>query len=284
MAKQAGPYFITGTIGGISFYKSGGEYLVRRAGGPSRKKINTSPKFEITRYNLSEFAACSAQGAFLRRRLAWFFKLNDKLMYRRMTKMFTQLKNYDTASAYGKRCVSQALKTDEGKRLFCNFAFSKQPLQETLLGRLFVSTTKELVLRDVKITFPTGANNVVLSAVRLQANLEHKSCSHAGYTPICMGVNSKTQTLRLVPEEVAGNTNGNEFYFLQLKFYCNDTWFESGAKDVVGCIAIDPALVKEDKPVSFKGEQLPFKLSRLTAKKIKTSAKKITKEKKEAPA
>lgn len=49
MALQAGPIFIVGTIGDLTYYKMNGRYYVRLKSTLSGKKIKTSPRFKLTR-------------------------------------------------------------------------------------------------------------------------------------------------------------------------------------------------------------------------------------------
>ena len=48
MAKQKGPQFITGTIGGLTYYKLHGKYYVRKKSSLSRKRVKRSPAFRRT--------------------------------------------------------------------------------------------------------------------------------------------------------------------------------------------------------------------------------------------
>jgi hypothetical protein len=48
MAKQKGPKFITGTIGGLTYYKLEGTYYVRKKSTLSRKRVKRSPAFQRT--------------------------------------------------------------------------------------------------------------------------------------------------------------------------------------------------------------------------------------------
>jgi hypothetical protein len=48
MAKQCGTIRITGTIGGICFYKMHGEYLARAKSSLSGKRVKTDPAFKTT--------------------------------------------------------------------------------------------------------------------------------------------------------------------------------------------------------------------------------------------
>jgi hypothetical protein len=49
MAKQQGPNFITGTVGGICFYSMDGKFYARRKSSLSKKRVKNDPAFELTR-------------------------------------------------------------------------------------------------------------------------------------------------------------------------------------------------------------------------------------------
>lgn len=57
MSKQSSLITFTGKMGGISFYKTkDGSHLARQAGGVTRERIMSDPRFERTRENMGEFA------------------------------------------------------------------------------------------------------------------------------------------------------------------------------------------------------------------------------------
>ncbi|MBL7919386.1 MAG: hypothetical protein JNJ40_03670 [Bacteroidia bacterium] len=262
MAKQVGPFFISGTIQGISFYKSGKAWLVRRAGGPGKKQIQTSPHFERTRYNLSEFAACSANGAFMRRFMARSFKFNDNCMYRRFTQLLTQLKNYDTVSPYGTRCISKALKHKPAKDLFCGFNFNTAALSDAVSVLPTVNNKQEICFAANSIAFPRGANKVVITALHAHFDFNSKQATGYEYSTQTLSKNNGWQPLCLKPLKNTRAKKAMAFYFLQLRFFCNELPFANGKKDVVACIAIDPPTDKVVPPALLSAYQLPFAIGR----------------------
>ena len=262
MAKQVGPFYISGTIQGISFYKSGNAWLVRRAGGPSKKQIQTSPHFERTRYNLSEFAACSANSAFIRRFMARSFKFNDNCMYRRFTRLLTQIKNYDTVSPYGRRCISKALKHKPAKALFCGFNFNTLALSDAVCVLPTVNNKQEICFAANSIVFPRGADKVVITALQAHIDVENKQAVGYEYTTLTLSKNNSAQPLCLKPLQNTDAKKAMAFYFLQLRFFCNELPFANGKKDVVACIAIDPPTDKVVPPAMLSAYQLPFAMAR----------------------
>lgn len=66
MSKQVGIIKLDGTIGGISFYTSGGQSLARVATGPSKERIAKDQAFQRTRENNQEFAGSAKAAKALR--------------------------------------------------------------------------------------------------------------------------------------------------------------------------------------------------------------------------
>jgi len=66
MSKQMGLIKLKGNIGGISFYKSGGEDLARVANGPSKERIANDATFQRTRENKTEFGGAATAAKALR--------------------------------------------------------------------------------------------------------------------------------------------------------------------------------------------------------------------------
>ncbi len=262
MAKQVGPFFISGTIQGISFYKSGDQHLVRKAGGPSKKLIQSSPNFERTRYNLSEFAACSANGAFIRRFMARSFKFNDSCMYQRFTQLLTQIKNYDTVSPYGARCIGKALHNKAAKQLLCSFNFNKVALQQAVSILPTINRQQQIGFAPNSIVLPRGANKVLITASQIHFDFTNKQATGYEYTTLTLDKNNCTQQQYLKPLQTNTAKKAMAFYFLQLRFFCNDLPFANGNKDVVACIAIDPPLAKVNKPPLVSAYTLPFAMAR----------------------
>jgi hypothetical protein len=59
MAQQAGPVFIQGTLGGITFYKRMGKWLARKKTSLNKKRVSTDPAFSGSRRASAGFAAAA---------------------------------------------------------------------------------------------------------------------------------------------------------------------------------------------------------------------------------
>mgnify|MGYP007127515140 CR=1 FL=1 len=66
MANQKGIIKIEGTVGGMTFYKKDGQYLVKEKSSISADKIANDPAFARTRENNAEFGAAGTAGKLLR--------------------------------------------------------------------------------------------------------------------------------------------------------------------------------------------------------------------------
>ena len=66
MAKQKGFIKLQGSLGGLTFYESGGNSIVKTTGGVDKSRINNDPNYKRTRENMSEFGASATVGKALR--------------------------------------------------------------------------------------------------------------------------------------------------------------------------------------------------------------------------
>ncbi|HNW97515.1 MAG TPA: hypothetical protein PKK00_03810 [Bacteroidales bacterium] len=105
MSKQTGLIKLKGNIGGISFYKSGGEDLARRANGPSKERILKDPSFVRTRENNSEFGGCAFAAKTLRMALISVIQSKaDPRVSARLTQIFKEV-NLKGSGTRGQRTI-----------------------------------------------------------------------------------------------------------------------------------------------------------------------------------
>lgn len=106
MAQQKGIIPLRGTIGNITFYKSGDGYLAREKGGIDANRIATDPAFQRTRENGAEFGRAGAAGKVLRNSLrALLQNTADSRMVGRLTKQMMKVLQADTINERGFRNV-----------------------------------------------------------------------------------------------------------------------------------------------------------------------------------
>lgn len=83
MARQAGPFFITGTIGGLTFYHMGGQYYVRRKSSLSKRRVKTDPVFSGLMRHANLLGVASSLSSLVYRSLPR--ERRDIGLFRRMT-------------------------------------------------------------------------------------------------------------------------------------------------------------------------------------------------------
>ncbi|BDD12911.1 hypothetical protein FUAX_53430 (plasmid) [Fulvitalea axinellae] len=171
MARQKGIIKIQGKIGGMSFYRQNGEYLVREAGGVSAERMRTDPAFARTRENQAEFAEAGRQGKLIR--TAFRNSLAGAptgSSAARLTQRLMKVLQADTTNGRGERTVS-----DGDLALITGFEFNgKAGLDSTLFSEVslgFDDTAEELtvsasVVPVTDVVAPAGATHFrVRSAV-----------------------------------------------------------------------------------------------------------------------
>ncbi len=155
MARQKGIFKIKGTIGDVTFYKSGDGYLVREKGGIDANRIASDPAFQRTRENGSEFGRAGKAGKALRTALRpLLLNSADHRMVSRLTQSMMKVIQADATSPRGLRNV-----IDGEAELLLGFEFNIRGKLGTTLFAPFVPTidrvTGELKI-DIASYIPTN--------------------------------------------------------------------------------------------------------------------------------
>lgn len=108
MSKQKGIIKLTGTMGGITFYKTAEDgFLAREKGGVSKERIATDPNFQRTRENGEEFGTAGKAGKLLRTSIrALLQDMADTRMTNRLTQRMLKVIQADDMNERGKRNVT----------------------------------------------------------------------------------------------------------------------------------------------------------------------------------
>jgi hypothetical protein len=107
MSKQIGLIRLKGKIGGVSFYKSGGDDLARVANGPTKERIDNDPAFIRTRENNKEFGGSATAAKSFRLALAFFVQsMGDSRLTSRLTKLFKEINSLSLTAARGQRPIT----------------------------------------------------------------------------------------------------------------------------------------------------------------------------------
>ncbi|WP_442787826.1 hypothetical protein [Flavobacterium suncheonense] len=155
MARQKGIFKIKGTIGDVTFYKSGDGYLVREKGGIDANRIASDPAFQRTRENGSEFGRAGKAGKMLRTAFRpLLLNSADHRMVSRLTQSMMKVIQADATSPRGLRNV-----LDGEAELLLGFEFNIRGKLGTTLFAPFVPTidrvTGELKI-DIAPFIPTN--------------------------------------------------------------------------------------------------------------------------------
>jgi len=225
MAKATGILKIEGTLENITFYKSADGQMVRTKGGVSKKRILNDPAFIRTRENGAEFGHSANTAKMLRTALGpMAFKAKDRLLFSRLLKLMSQLKNLDTTSARGARKVAEGLVDVNAQQLLKGFDFnSKAGLKTVLLATIAVDTaTGEITTADFnpveQIKYPAGATHFSMQSAFLNLDfntgIANISFSPSTSFPLAQGIASPVLTPSAVPDGT-----GTQMFFLLIEFF-----------------------------------------------------------------
>lgn len=136
MARQQGIIPLKGTIGNITFYKSGDGYLAREKGGIDANRIATDPAFQRTRENGAEFGRAGNGSKMLRNAFRQMLQLSaDRLMTSRLTRAMMTVIKADAVNERGLRNI-----IDGEAELLQGFEFNQQGKLATTLYAPFTAT------------------------------------------------------------------------------------------------------------------------------------------------
>jgi len=136
MSKQKGLIKLTGSMGGITFYKTTVDgYLAREKGGVSKERIANDPNFQRTRENGEEFGRAGKASKLLRNSIRGLLQnASDSRMSNRLTQRMVKVIQADATSDRGKRNV-----IDGEAELLTDFEFNKKAKLGTTLYAPFIS-------------------------------------------------------------------------------------------------------------------------------------------------
>ena len=166
MAQQKSLLKIEGTMGGMTFYKKDGQYLVKEKSHISADKIANDPNFERTRENNAEFGAAGSAGKLLRDALrSLMLNASDSYIASRVTQLMMNELKLDITSIRGSRLPAIGIITDAGKALLNGFNFNANSLLSGVLYKAYnvdsasgVITINDLIPQK-DMAYPTGATH-----------------------------------------------------------------------------------------------------------------------------
>lgn len=167
MARQTSLIKVTGKLGGVSFYTSGGEDLARMATGPTKAQIATDISFQRTRENNTEFGGSAHVAKAMRTAFSFAIKsYGDTSLTGRLTAVFKRI-NLNGTGTRGKRPI----KLSANKTLLRDFEFnSKSPLTSKFSAPFTVtaSTGRNSATFDIPVFTPYDALDVPSGATHFR--------------------------------------------------------------------------------------------------------------------
>jgi len=225
MARPRGIVQFTGTLNGISVYKSKHGWIVRKAGGPDPEKMKKDKKFARTRENGKEFGACGRAAGWVRKAL--FPQLKESGDFRvvsRLTKVFMEIKNLDVFSVRGKRTVEAGLQTDGGKGLLKGFEFNSDAQVTNLLKTKYTLKTgtgaisiQELVPKK-HMNAPKGSTHASFKSIALRIDFNTGKFEVQESIAKRVALDNRSITLLLKPAALS-QQSGASLVLLQICFY-----------------------------------------------------------------
>lgn len=181
MARQAGILPIEGTLGNITFFKSGDGFMVRQKGGVSGDKIATDPAFERTRENMAEFGRAGKASKLLRSSVRSLIqKAADPRMIGRLQQSMMIVIHEDTVNPRGQRNV-----IDGEATLLKGFDFNSQAkLGATLFMPYAISFTRssgalsasfQAFVASTMVAAPAGTTQFKLTLAGTSVDFENDS-------------------------------------------------------------------------------------------------------------
>ena len=180
MATQEGIIKLSGSMGGLTFFKRKGRYYVKPTGGGfTSEAIKNKPSMKPVRQNYTDFGLCSTMRKYFRRGLGAMFETLPKSdVYPRLQRLFVKIKFLDKAHTKGEQRLHRGMETPTGKYLLQHFVFNPkcQPFQVLLQGNWEYDTEGQLVRctgwQLLKEVFPKGATHLAVQVGRMHFDFE----------------------------------------------------------------------------------------------------------------
>jgi hypothetical protein len=176
MAKQKGIIKLEGTLGDITFFKSGDGYIAREHAPVSASRIATDPAFERTRENNSEFSSAANAGKLVRDAVHVLLKdAKDRHTSPRLHKEMMNVLHSDDNSIRGQRKVAWG-----NLELLQGFEFNAAALLSNTLFAPYTATINRAagtLAVDIpsfipanSVTAPAGSTHFKLVSCALEVN------------------------------------------------------------------------------------------------------------------
>lgn len=223
MAKQVGPIFLEGTLGGINYYFLEGEALARRAGGGfTREAIKNGENMVKIRENNSEFAACSKVNKTFKAAIQPLLSgYKDGTLHSRLMQLFLKIKDCDLVSERGQRSVARGISDGTGKQLLKEFIFTPQRPQILSCPYEFHWNSLTFTVRELRVDqapFPEGADHMEIGVGLIRFNFESLAYEQVLAPPAVIARDFEGNFLQIGCNKLPGG-EGTLFAMVRIAFY-----------------------------------------------------------------
>jgi hypothetical protein len=225
MARQAGIIKLKGKVGDLSFYKTQDGHLAREKGGVDASRIANDAAFVRTRENGAEFGSSASSGKTLRTAVyALLQTASDNRVVSRLTKVMTEIKNFDTTSVRGQRNVGTAMALPTAKAKLKNFNFNNKAVLGSILFQSYsvAPDNGEITINNLQpinhIKYPAGATHVTIKGGWLKVDFVSGEYELQNTNAVNLPINAISTNVVLTPvAEPAGR--GTSMFLLQIEFF-----------------------------------------------------------------
>ena len=225
MAKQKGIIKLQGTIGDLSFYRTGDGYLAREKGGIDGDRIKNDPRFARTRENNQEFGMAAKSGKIMRDAFRpMMMKASDRRVVSRLTKMMSDIRKLDTTSGRGDRSVAVAIANQPAKDALKNFNFNNRALLKAILFRPYAvdNATGVITITDLvpvnHVAAPSGATHVAFTAGWGKVNFADGTFTVEMSPATNLAIDATQSSVTLTPPQAPTGT-GTDMFLLMVEFF-----------------------------------------------------------------
>lgn len=251
MAKQKGIIPLKGTIGNITFYKSGDGFLAREKTSVDAKRIANDPAFQRTRENGAEFGRAGNGTKILRTAFrALIQKASDRLLTSRLTRKMMEVIKADLTNERGRRNIIdgesellQGFEFNDGGKLSATFFAPLTATIDRVAGELSVNIPS--FIPAAMVTAPVGTTHFRIISGGAEIDFENKTYvaehSDAGELP---WDNVATAVIDLT-HHVTANSTHPLFLVLGIEFLqeVNGTFYplKNGAYNALALVKVSGA-------------------------------------------
>lgn len=225
MARQKGILKVEGTLDGLTFYKTQDGHLVKTKSGVSGDRIASDPTFVRTRENGAEFGSAASAGKMLRDTMrALMLTASDGRVTSRLTRLMTDIKNYDTTSVRGERNVGVGITDAAALNLLKGFNFNINAILSSIFFAPYTVTTADGKISIPALTpindvnFPAGATHITLQSAFAKVDFATGISDITFSNEVNLPIDGVTAAQTLTPSAVPAG-GGSQLYLLEIKFF-----------------------------------------------------------------